>query len=765
MRLFLILFLTGTLLGCRSMNDKSESSLTNAQLEQQLRWIASSDEDGDDERSDGASSTADDTAVLRVDRGEVWEHDPGPDVSTAVGKRYAEIFANTPNYRSIGKFLLAEGRNDNREKFRWQFGPMFYRGRLGQNQVKVLIIGQEGAQDENVSDRSFTGGTGGRMQNMLSYMGIDRSYLFINTFVYTITGQYADYAPMLVNGRAVYANLLTPNMLRLAQDPRSPIVQHRHQLLDHIIESNRDSMRLIIAVGGAAQDSLSTYIRSKGGECQPEVSDPAKVQLVRYKSAPAGGNKRFYFPVDENGNNILLNPGEKPNYEDPAFQEQLRSRLNKPGYFEKIVRRTDGPMKNGLYDLAQTTLRLETCTVGGKKNTLAGLKGITRDIRYIGVQHPGSNSPTLQAKFAAALATIKSWRSSGWDLPPDRSNDGRLLPQPFDVGFRYSHKAVPRRDFRFGLTDVIGLGKTNTTRRSSGTEIEFGSRDSGNYKDTPDAYTPEKSYMEEDLPNEPPKTRYSAFDFGPGEKWAKVFTEGLPVRELLAANKTAAPRFGAGVIYRGRPEGAEVLVLADQTSHDDLWVGRALMGLEGQRLQAFLRGIGAGLNYVIIRTLPVDTLGADSASVKRLLDISRKWRTGVINEIVKINSGSVKMILTLGPHADAEIKQINMGSLPIISLTQGYEKAYSEITKLTTWKKPNMRLETKPIPIAREDVPYGMRRWTGTSGDRVMRAVGSFDGKLYKIEAPDWATRGVYAQPRPLSATELGLLQKIRVEE
>jgi uracil-DNA glycosylase len=62
-----------------------------------------------------------------------------------------------------------------KEKFRWHFGPMFYRGRLGDNQVKVLVIGQEGAQDESLAQRSFTGGTGARMQHFLHHIGITRS--------------------------------------------------------------------------------------------------------------------------------------------------------------------------------------------------------------------------------------------------------------------------------------------------------------------------------------------------------------------------------------------------------------------------------------------------------------------------------------------------------------------------------------------------------------------------------------------------------------
>lgn len=705
----------------------------------------------DDDDESGSSDLSNDAIAKQNDqRGAPWEYDAGPDVKTQEGYRFAEILAKTPNYRSIGQTMLG-GKGD---KFRWQFGPMFYRGRTGKNQVKVLIIGQEGAQDENVSDRSFTGGTGGRMQNMLHAMGIDRSYLFINTFVYTIQGQYADYAPMMIDGRVVWRNLLTPGMLHMAQDPRSPIVQHRHQLIDHIIEANRDSLKMIIAVGGAAQDSLSTYIMAKGGNCEPQIADASRIQLLKYGSASAGGNKRFFFPVDENGRNLLLQPGETANYQDAKVQEAHKQRA--AALAGKFVKLKNGHFKNGLVDLRQTTLDLTSCEVKGRPMTMQGLQGIPQDIRFIGVQHPGSNSPTLEAKFTAALQEIASWNGSSWRLDPDPG-----MNQPFHQGFRYAHKPVPRRDFRFGLPDVIGLGSTNTTRRDSGTAIEFGSRDAGQYIPLKDAYVPSEDYLRTDVPNEPNKTQFTTFDAGPGERWARIFTENLPVTELANNNPTSALKFGASAIYRGRPDSTEVLVLADQTSHDDMWVGRALMGLEGQKLQAFLQGIGAGLNYTIIRTLPVDTLGASSSTQSKLLQISQKWRNRVLENLIRNtdNKAGLKLILTLGPQADQAIQSVQTSGIPVVSLTGGYGQAFQKIQSIHSWNKPNMRLYERPIPIAREDIPYGMRRWTGTSGDRVARAQGAFSGKLYKVIAPQWATRGPVAQPKPMSQFEKSQLQ------
>jgi hypothetical protein len=99
-------------------------------------------------------------------RGNPWEHDPGPSGSSG----WAEVFAGTPNYRGLGHAVLG------REAFRWQHGPMFFRGRLD-GSAKVLVVGQEGAQDESLSHRSFTGGTGARMQYLLRFLGFDRAYL------------------------------------------------------------------------------------------------------------------------------------------------------------------------------------------------------------------------------------------------------------------------------------------------------------------------------------------------------------------------------------------------------------------------------------------------------------------------------------------------------------------------------------------------------------------------------------------------------------
>jgi uracil-DNA glycosylase len=190
------------------------------------------------------------------DRGNPWEYDAGAPKDS----KWPDLFASTPNYRAFGQEVI-QGVGD---KFRWIFGPMWYRGRLEKQQVKIFVIGQEGAQDENVSNRSFTGSTGTRMQKFLNYLGVDRSYLFMNTFVYTITGQYSLFGEDRTDPKKLKEQ---ERLLWLAQDQDSVVVKHRHELFDYMLSQNKGTLALVIGVGTAGKDSAATWVRSHGGKC------------------------------------------------------------------------------------------------------------------------------------------------------------------------------------------------------------------------------------------------------------------------------------------------------------------------------------------------------------------------------------------------------------------------------------------------------------------------------------------------------------------
>ena len=74
------------------------------------------------------------------------------------------------------------------DSFRVEWGPVFHRGRLD-GSARVLIIGQDPATHETIARRILVGEAGQRAQGLLTRLGIERSYVFINTFLYSVYGQ------------------------------------------------------------------------------------------------------------------------------------------------------------------------------------------------------------------------------------------------------------------------------------------------------------------------------------------------------------------------------------------------------------------------------------------------------------------------------------------------------------------------------------------------------------------------------------------------
>lgn len=71
--------------------------------------------------------------------------------------------------------------------FRTEWGPIFHRGRLDTT-ARVLAIGQDPAQHEGVVRRILVGEAGQRVQGFLAKLGVDTSYVMIDTFLYSVYG-------------------------------------------------------------------------------------------------------------------------------------------------------------------------------------------------------------------------------------------------------------------------------------------------------------------------------------------------------------------------------------------------------------------------------------------------------------------------------------------------------------------------------------------------------------------------------------------------
>jgi len=89
--------------------------------------------------------------------------------------------------------------------FRFEWGPVFHRGRLD-GSARVLGIGQDPAQHETIARRILIGTAGHRVQGFLSKLGFDRSYVLVNTFLYSVYGQQGGNQHINDPGLTAYRN-------------------------------------------------------------------------------------------------------------------------------------------------------------------------------------------------------------------------------------------------------------------------------------------------------------------------------------------------------------------------------------------------------------------------------------------------------------------------------------------------------------------------------------------------------------------------------
>lgn len=125
------------------------------------------------------------------------------------------------------------------ENFRVEWGPVFHRGRLD-GTARVLLIGQDPAQNEAIVRRILVGEAGQRIQGFLAKLGIDRSYVMINTFLYSVYGS-------------------VPVKIR-----RSPaIIDYRHRWLNALLSDQ--PVEAVITLGTLADEAWKTWLTTAEG--------------------------------------------------------------------------------------------------------------------------------------------------------------------------------------------------------------------------------------------------------------------------------------------------------------------------------------------------------------------------------------------------------------------------------------------------------------------------------------------------------------------
>jgi uracil-DNA glycosylase len=151
--------------------------------------------------------------------------DPGP-----VSEPFASLAQNYPGPETYPS-----------DSFRVEWGPIFHRGRLD-GSARLLVIGQDPAASEDIVRRILVGEAGHRTQGFLFKLGMDTSYLMINTFLYSVYGQQGGE--------------------RHAGDPG--IVAYRHSWLDGIFSANQ--IEAVVALGSLADGAWQVWKKTTTGQ-------------------------------------------------------------------------------------------------------------------------------------------------------------------------------------------------------------------------------------------------------------------------------------------------------------------------------------------------------------------------------------------------------------------------------------------------------------------------------------------------------------------
>lgn len=135
------------------------------------------------------------------------------------------------------------------DSFRVEWGPVFHRGRLD-GSARLLVIGQDPAQSETVVRRILVGEAGHRTQGLMAKLGFDRSYLLVNTFLYSVYGQ---------SGGAQHKN-------------DAEIVAYRNRWLDAIFAGNQ--IEAVLALGQLANDAWQRWKQTTTGQAHAPAFQP-----------------------------------------------------------------------------------------------------------------------------------------------------------------------------------------------------------------------------------------------------------------------------------------------------------------------------------------------------------------------------------------------------------------------------------------------------------------------------------------------------------
>ncbi|MEU8226405.1 uracil-DNA glycosylase family protein [Kribbella sp. NPDC048915] len=124
---------------------------------------------------------------------------------------------------------------DFRDLFWYDWGPVFYRGRMNRT-ARLLAIASDPGPTERVAGRTLVGDAGQRVQGFLRKLGLTHSYTLVNAYAYALRPSRAQQATPLLS--------------------RADHLAWRNTLLDLIVGP---PLQAIVAFGGQARTAVQLW--------------------------------------------------------------------------------------------------------------------------------------------------------------------------------------------------------------------------------------------------------------------------------------------------------------------------------------------------------------------------------------------------------------------------------------------------------------------------------------------------------------------------
>jgi hypothetical protein len=201
------------------------------------------------------------------------EFDPGPP------EDFAELFSQYPDHTPF------------KEHFWFSWGPIFYRGRLD-GSARLLCVASDPGPTERIACRSLVGDAGQRVQGFLTKLGLTRSYVCLNAFVYAFHPSHGEAAEEIL------------------ADPAQ--VEWRNRVFDEVKAAS--DLKAVVAFGNYSHRAVELWT-GKGGLPVLEIRHPSsrdeKKLLDGWRAAVEELRNSIGLEPDADGDPTVANYGDE----------------------------------------------------------------------------------------------------------------------------------------------------------------------------------------------------------------------------------------------------------------------------------------------------------------------------------------------------------------------------------------------------------------------------------------------------------------------